>query len=94
MSTIATTTVIDPRIRSLVTPEGVDLRVRLATASERAGALLIDLTILVAALIALTFIVIGAASDSAAAGAFSIAPRDVAMPESNRPPLPKWNWIP
>jgi len=68
MSTIATTTVIDPRIRSLVTPEGVDLRVRLATSSERAGALLIDLAILVAALIALTFIVIGAFSAARASG--------------------------
>jgi len=53
---------IDPRVRSLVTPEGVDLRVRLASASERAGALLIDLAILLASLIALTLLVVAAFS--------------------------------
>lgn len=41
--------------RTLVTPEGVDLRVRIATASERALALMIDFFIMVAALIALSF---------------------------------------
>lgn len=67
MSTVSATPV-DPRIRSLVTPEGVDLRVRLATASERAGALLIDLAILVAALVALTFLVIAAFAAMRATG--------------------------
>jgi len=67
MSTIAAAPV-DPRVRSLVTPEGVDLRVRLATASERAGALLIDLAILVAALVALTFLVIATFSAMRASG--------------------------
>jgi len=67
MSTIAAAPV-DPRVRSLVTPEGVDLRVRLATASERAGALLIDLAILVATLVAFTFLVIATFSAMRASG--------------------------
>jgi uncharacterized RDD family membrane protein YckC len=46
--------VLDPQARSLVTPEGVDLRVRLATVGERTIALIIDMAILVGALIALT----------------------------------------
>jgi uncharacterized RDD family membrane protein YckC len=56
----------DPTSRTLITPEGVDLRVRIATASERAGALLIDLSIITAVLVALTFVAFGVA---AAAGA-------------------------
>lgn len=60
---------VDPRVRSLVTPEGVDLRVRLATASERAGALLIDLVLLVVALVAMTLLVIAAFSAAGANGA-------------------------
>ncbi|MBS0384369.1 MAG: RDD family protein, partial [Proteobacteria bacterium] len=59
----------DPRARALITPEGVDLRVRLATASERAGALLIDLLILVAALIGLTLLVVAAYSAAKVSGA-------------------------
>ncbi len=47
----------DPRVRALVTPEGVDLRVRLASASERGGALLIDLAIIVGTLIVMTLLV-------------------------------------
>jgi uncharacterized RDD family membrane protein YckC len=42
----------DRRARSLVTPEGVDLKLRLGDAGERASALLIDLLIMVAALVA------------------------------------------
>ena len=42
----------DRRARSLVTPEGVDLKLRLGDAGERAAALLIDLLIMLAALIA------------------------------------------
>lgn len=49
----------DPDIRALVTPEGVDLRVRLAAVSERGIALMIDLFIIIGSLLALT---IGAAS--------------------------------
>jgi uncharacterized RDD family membrane protein YckC len=41
----------DRRTRSLVTPEGVDLRLRLGDAGERASALLIDLAIMVGVLI-------------------------------------------
>ncbi len=44
----------DPDVRALVTPEGVDLRVRLAAVSERGIALMIDLFIIVGSLVALT----------------------------------------
>ena len=40
--------------RELVTPEGVDLRIGIATAGQRAGAFLLDAVIIVAALVALT----------------------------------------
>lgn len=49
----------EPDVRALVTPEGVDLRVRLAAVSERGIALMIDLFIIIGSLLALT---IGAAS--------------------------------
>jgi len=45
---------VDPnarRIRELVTPEGVDLRLNLASAGERAGALLLDLAIMAVAVV-------------------------------------------
>ncbi|MDP3738861.1 MAG: RDD family protein [Hyphomonadaceae bacterium] len=42
--------------RSLVTPEGVDLGVRIATAGERAGAFLIDAVFMVIAMIVLTIL--------------------------------------
>jgi uncharacterized RDD family membrane protein YckC len=45
---------LDRFVRPLITPEGVDLQLRLATASERAGAFLLDMAIIVAALIALS----------------------------------------
>ncbi|WP_159995587.1 RDD family protein [Roseomonas sp. 18066] len=44
------------RIRRFVTPEGVDLRLTLGEASERAGAFLIDLSIMVAILAAITIL--------------------------------------
>ncbi|MCC7267842.1 MAG: RDD family protein [Caulobacteraceae bacterium] len=47
--------------RPLVTPEGVDLRVRLGEAGQRAAAFLIDFTIIVAVLIGLTILCLGAA---------------------------------
>ncbi len=53
----------DPDIRALVTPEGVDLRVRLAAVSERGIALIIDLTIMVVSLIALTLLVVATLGD-------------------------------
>lgn len=46
--------------REFVTPEGVDLRLKVGAVSERAGALVIDLLIILAALILLT-ILVGAA---------------------------------
>jgi uncharacterized RDD family membrane protein YckC len=46
--------------REFVTPEGVDLRLKVGAVSERAGALVIDLLIIIAALILLT-ILVGAA---------------------------------
>jgi uncharacterized RDD family membrane protein YckC len=42
----------DRRARSLVTPEGVDLKLRLGDAGERAAALMIDLAIMVGVMIA------------------------------------------
>jgi uncharacterized RDD family membrane protein YckC len=56
----------DPRARGLrrelITPEGVDLEVQLADASERAGAFLIDLLIMGVAMIVLTVVIVVAAS--------------------------------
>lgn len=45
-----------PRDRSLVTPEGVDLRLRLGDGGERATALMIDLAIMLGVLIAATLL--------------------------------------
>jgi len=44
--------------RGLITPEGVDLRVRLAEASERAAAFLLDAAIIIGALIAFTIVIL------------------------------------
>jgi uncharacterized RDD family membrane protein YckC len=44
--------------RELITPEGVDLRLRLGEASERAAALLIDFAIMFGILVALTLVAI------------------------------------
>ena len=52
--------VADGLVRALITPEGVDLRVRLAPVSERALALLIDLAVIVDILIALSLATLGA----------------------------------
>jgi len=43
--------------RSLITPEGVDLGVRIATAGERAGAFIIDALIMVVTMIVFTIVV-------------------------------------
>lgn len=58
--------------RELVTPEGVDLRIRLGQAGQRAGAFIIDLSIMLACLIGLTLAAIAAlgAADSEDAGEF------------------------
>jgi len=45
--------------RELITPEGVDLRLELGDVSARAGALIIDLLIIMACLIGMTFLVGG-----------------------------------
>lgn len=45
-------------IRPLITPEGVDLKVKLADAGTRAAAFLLDVVIIVAAAIAVTLVVI------------------------------------
>lgn len=44
--------------RTFVTPEGVDLRLELATLGERAGAFLLDILFVLAALIALTILAV------------------------------------
>ena len=49
------------RLREFVTPEGVDLRLRIAEASERAGAYLLDLVFINLALVALLIAALGAA---------------------------------
>jgi len=49
------------RQRQLITPEGVDLRLKLAEMSERATAFFIDVAIMVGALIAMTLLAIGMA---------------------------------
>ncbi len=56
MASIALDAKAEPGIRSLITPEGVDLRVRLADVSERGIALVIDLSIILGALLALTLL--------------------------------------
>jgi uncharacterized RDD family membrane protein YckC len=48
--------------RELITPEGVDLDVQLADASERAGAFLIDFSIMAVAMILLTILIAAAAT--------------------------------
>jgi len=59
--------------RELVTPEGVDLRVRLAHASERAAAFLLDGVIVVAVLVGLTLLALLAAIGGKGQGAQLIA---------------------
>ena len=51
-----------PRVRELITPEGVDLRLVLADASERATAFLLDVVIMFASLIVVTLLIVGAAA--------------------------------
>jgi uncharacterized RDD family membrane protein YckC len=57
--------------RELVTPEGVDLRVRLAEASERAAAFLLDAVIIVGVLVVFSALAIGALIGSGGKGAVS-----------------------
>jgi uncharacterized RDD family membrane protein YckC len=61
-----------PELRRFITPEGVDLRLRIGTAGERAAAFVLDVTFLVFALILLTFCAVFALGAlSAASGAQS-----------------------
>ena len=46
------------RVRELVTPEGIDLRLRLAEVSERATAFFIDAAIMIGVLVAMTLVAI------------------------------------
>jgi uncharacterized RDD family membrane protein YckC len=59
--------------RSLVTPEGVDLRLTLASAGERAAAFLLDATIILATLIALTLLIAWAFGVAGASAAGTLA---------------------
>ena len=56
----------DPLLRSFVTPEGVDLRLRLAEASERAAAFVIDITLMAGllSLISLVLVLAGMATSA------------------------------
>lgn len=47
----------DAALRSVVTPEGVDLKLRLATVGERAGAFIIDMMIMAATLVGFSLVV-------------------------------------
>ena len=48
----------DRRLRELVTPEGVDLGVRLGSAGERAGAFIVDMLIVIASMIGFTLLIL------------------------------------
>jgi len=50
--------VADPLDREMITPEGVDLRLHLGQASERAAAFLLDFAIMIGSLIALTIVIV------------------------------------
>ncbi len=59
----------EKRLREFVTPEGVDLQLRIASAALRLGALLIDLILIVLTLILFTLLILwaGLASNSSIA---------------------------
>jgi uncharacterized RDD family membrane protein YckC len=61
-----------PDVREFVTPEGVDLRLRIGGAGERAAAFLLDATFLVLALVALTFLAVSAAGALQGLGALGV----------------------
>lgn len=46
--------------RTLITPEGVDLRLKLATAGQRAGAFILDFLLLIAILVVFSIVVVAA----------------------------------
>jgi len=55
--------------RTLITPEGVDLRLKLATAGQRAGAFILDFLLLIVILVIFTIIVVSAGLGTMGAGA-------------------------
>ncbi len=59
----------DKNIRTLVTPEGIDLRLRIADGGSRVGAFIIDLVIMTIILIATTYMIGFATTDMEDAGA-------------------------
>src|SRR5579871_4557403 len=65
--------------RELVTPEGVDLRVQLAEASERAAAFLLDAAIIVVSLVVFTVIVFAAMASLAIGGAVASDRNEVGL---------------
>lgn len=54
--------------RTLITPEGVDLRLKLATAGQRAGAFILDFLLLITILVIFTIIVVSAGLGTMGAG--------------------------
>jgi uncharacterized RDD family membrane protein YckC len=56
----------DPQLRELVTPEGIDLRLRVGAAGERAAAFLLDAVFIVTILVVLSFLTFFAFSAAAA----------------------------
>lgn len=60
--------VVDKLSRKLVTPEGVDLRLNLASAGERAGAFMIDFSIQMVTMIAFTIIYFYSGADDQFSG--------------------------
>jgi uncharacterized RDD family membrane protein YckC len=56
MASLGAPAELTERTRELITPEGVDLRLKLAEASERATAFLIDVAIIIGVLVAMTLI--------------------------------------
>ena len=59
-------------VREFVTPEGVDLRLRIGGAGERAAAFILDAVFLLIAVIALTFLAIAAGGALAGLGAVGV----------------------
>ena len=59
--------------RELITPEGVDLRLRLAEASERASAFLLDAAIIMGVLVAMTIVLVLALIGTKGRGSQAIA---------------------
>lgn len=48
----------DKNLRTLITPEGIDLRLRIADGGARAGAFILDIAIMIATLIALFYVIV------------------------------------